>query len=58
MMLDPSYSYVDNATAFSHNLSYISWDGKVIMKGDDTNTLQSGQFRERCGLPDDTITNH
>jgi len=49
---DPSssYSYVDNTTAFAHNLSYISSDGKVIMKGDDTNTLQAGQNRERCGL--------
>jgi hypothetical protein len=48
--LSTSYSYVDNATAFAHNLSYISSDGKVIMKGDDTNTLQAGQNRERCGL--------
>jgi hypothetical protein len=47
-----SYSYVDNTTAFAHNLSYISWDGKVIMKGDDTNTLQAGQNRERCRLRD------
>ncbi len=51
---DPSssYSYVDNTTAFAHNLSYISWDGKVIMKGDDTNTTQAGQNRERCRLRD------
>jgi hypothetical protein len=48
--LSSSCSYVDNTTAFAHNLSYISWDGKVIMKGDDTNTLQAGQNRERCGL--------
>lgn len=48
--LSSSYSYVDNTTAFAHNLSYNSWDGKVIMKGDDTNTLQAGQNRERCGL--------
>lgn len=44
------YSYVDNTTAFANNLSYISWDDKVIMKGDDTSTLQAGQNRERCGL--------
>ena len=55
--LGPSYSYVDNTTAFALNLSYISWDGKVIMKGDDTTTLQANQNRNRCGLPDDTITN-
>jgi hypothetical protein len=48
--LSSSNSYVDNTTAFAHNLSYISWDGKVIMKGDDTNPLQAGQNRERCGL--------
>ena len=48
--LSSSHSYVDNTTAFAHNLSYISWDGKVIMKGDDTNTLQAGQNRERCAL--------
>jgi len=50
---DPTHGtvdYVDNTTAFANNLSYISWDGKVIMKGDDTTTLQAGQNRERCGL--------
>lgn len=54
---DPSssYSYVDNTTAFAHNLSYISWDGKVIMKGDDTSTLQAGQNRERCGRLRDLV---
>ena len=50
-----SYSYVDNTTAFAHNLSYISWDGKVIMKGDDTNTLQAGQNRERYGRLRDPV---
>jgi len=46
---DPTHgtvTYVDGDTAFAHNLSYISSDNKVIMKGDDTNWLQSGQFRE------------
>jgi hypothetical protein len=43
-----SYSYVDNVTAFSQNLSYITWDGKVVMKGDDTKTLPAGQNRNRC----------
>ncbi|KAI0002001.1 hypothetical protein BJV77DRAFT_30217 [Russula vinacea] len=40
---DPTHgtvTYVDKATAFADNLSYISWDGKVIMQGDDTSTLQ------------------
>ena len=34
-------------TAFANNLSYVTSDNKVIMKGDDTTTLQSGQFRQR-----------
>ncbi|KAI9445170.1 glycoside hydrolase family 16 protein [Lactarius indigo] len=57
---DPTHgtvTYVDNATAFAHNLSYISWDGKVIMKGDDTNTLQSGQYRESVRVSSNKIYN-
>ncbi|KAI9460851.1 concanavalin A-like lectin/glucanase domain-containing protein [Lactarius psammicola] len=57
---DPTHgtvNYVDNTTAFSHNLSYISWDGKVIMKGDDTNTLQSGQYRESVRVSSNKIYN-
>jgi hypothetical protein len=54
--LSEPYSYVDNATAFAHNLSYISSDGKVIMKGDDTTTLQPGEYRERYGMHRDLVT--
>ncbi|KAI0307829.1 concanavalin A-like lectin/glucanase domain-containing protein [Multifurca ochricompacta] len=57
---DPTHgtvNYVDKATAFAHNLSYISWDGKVMMKGDDTNTLQTGQYRESVRVSSNTLYN-
>ncbi|KAI0274666.1 concanavalin A-like lectin/glucanase domain-containing protein [Gloeopeniophorella convolvens] len=57
---DPTHgtvTYVDNVTAFAHNLSYISWDGKVIMKGDDTNVLQPGQFRESVRVSSNAVYN-
>ncbi|KAI9508757.1 glycoside hydrolase family 16 protein [Russula earlei] len=58
---DPTHgtvTYVNESTAFAHNLSYISWDGKkVIMKGDDTNTLQAGQNRESVRVSSNAIYN-
>jgi hypothetical protein len=45
-----SYSYVNETEAFALNLSYVSSNNEVIMKGDDTSTLQAGQNRNRCGL--------
>ena len=48
--LSLSYSYVNETEAFALNLSYVSSDNEVIMKGDDTSTLQAGQNRNRCGL--------
>lgn len=57
---DPTHgtvTYVDNATAFAQNLSYISWDGKVIMKGDDTSTLQAGQNRNSVRVSSNKIYN-
>jgi len=57
---DPTHgtvNYVDNTTAFSNNLSYISWDGKVIMKGDDTSTLKAGQNRESVRVSSNKIYN-
>lgn len=57
---DPTHgtvTYVDNTTAFAQNLSYISWDGKVIMKGDDTTTLQAGQNRESVRVSSNKIYN-
>ncbi|KAI0304861.1 concanavalin A-like lectin/glucanase domain-containing protein [Russula brevipes] len=53
---DPTH-YVDNVTAFSHNLSYISSDGKIIMKGDDTSTLQAGQNRESVRVSSHAVYN-
>ncbi|KAI0004307.1 glycoside hydrolase family 16 protein [Russula compacta] len=57
---DPTHgtvTYVDEPTAFADNLSYISWDGKVIMKGDDTTTLQSGQNRNSVRVSSNAIYN-
>ncbi|KAI0043201.1 glycoside hydrolase family 16 protein [Auriscalpium vulgare] len=53
---DPTH-YVDHDTAFAHNLSYISYDGKVVMKGDDTNWLAEGQYRESVRVSSNTIYN-
>jgi len=52
-----SYSYVDNVTAFSQNLSFITWDGKVVMKGDDKSTLQAGQNRNSVRVSSNAIYN-
>jgi hypothetical protein len=57
---DPTHgtvTYVDKATAFADNLSYISWDDKVIMKGDDTSTLQAGQNRASVRVSSNAIYN-
>ena len=41
-------SYTDRDTALANNLTFITEDGKVIMKGDDTTWLDSGVYRNRC----------
>ncbi|ETW74900.1 glycoside hydrolase family 16 protein [Heterobasidion irregulare TC 32-1] len=46
---DPTHGtvdYVDRDTAIAHGLAYVTNDSQVIMKGDDTNWLASGQYRE------------
>jgi hypothetical protein len=48
-LLTSSYSYVNQSTVFANNLSFISWDGKIVMKGDDTTTLQAGEYSQRQG---------
>lgn len=40
-------SYVNRSRAYDAQLVYTQDDGTVIMKGDDTTTLDSGVFRER-----------
>ena len=45
-----SYSFVDQQTAWSTGLVYIESDGTVIMKGDNTTWLSSGQVRSRWAL--------
>ncbi|KAI0322328.1 glycoside hydrolase family 16 protein [Amylostereum chailletii] len=42
---DPT-QYVDKNTAFANNLSYVSDRGTVIMKGDNTTWLPTGQNRQ------------
>ncbi|TFK89981.1 glycoside hydrolase family 16 protein [Polyporus arcularius HHB13444] len=45
---DPTHgmvNYTDRDTALAHNLTFITDDGKVIMKGDDTTWLDSGVYR-------------
>ncbi|KAI0051912.1 glycoside hydrolase family 16 protein [Auriscalpium vulgare] len=57
---DPTHgtvTYVDHDTAFAHNLSYISSDGKIVMKGDDTNWLAQGEYRESVRVSSNTIYN-
>ncbi|KAI0669919.1 glycoside hydrolase family 16 protein [Trametes maxima] len=41
---DPTH-YTDRDTAFGSNLSFVTDDGKVIMKGDDITWLDSGVYR-------------
>ena len=45
--LAPVPSYTDRETALLNNLTFVTDDGKVIMKGDDTTTLASGVYRNR-----------
>ncbi|KAH9849779.1 glycoside hydrolase family 16 protein [Lenzites betulinus] len=45
---DPTHgtvNYTDRSTAISNNLSFVTEDGNVIMKGDDTTWLQAGVNR-------------
>ncbi|THH17007.1 hypothetical protein EW146_g3741 [Bondarzewia mesenterica] len=47
--VDPTHGtvdYVDRDTAFGNGLAYVMNDSKVIMKGDDTSWLASGQNRQ------------
>jgi hypothetical protein len=41
------YSYVDQETAFSTGLAYVTDNNEVIMKGDDTTWLAAGVYRNR-----------
>ncbi|PFH54498.1 glycoside hydrolase family 16 protein [Amanita thiersii Skay4041] len=46
---DPTHghvTYVNRSDAFSKNLVYVQNDGTVIMKGDNTNFLDRGVFRD------------
>jgi hypothetical protein len=47
---DVRNSYVDNTTAFTNNLSYISDRNTVIMKVDNTSTLNANVNRMRCAM--------
>jgi len=40
-------SYVNASYAFQNGLVYVEDDGTVIMKGDNTSWLASGQYRDR-----------
>lgn len=40
-------SYVNSTTAFTDGLAYVNKQGQVIMKADNTSTLQAGQNRAR-----------
>ena len=42
-----TFSYVTQQIAVSKNLVYVTGDNKVIMKGDNTTSLEVGQFRDR-----------
>ncbi|KAI0365230.1 glycoside hydrolase family 16 protein [Pilatotrama ljubarskyi] len=45
---DPTHgmvNYTDRDTAFASNLTFVTDDGKVIMKGDDSTWLASGVYR-------------
>jgi hypothetical protein len=44
---DTSPSFVNKSVAAQKNLTYISYDGKVIMKADDYTTLPLGTYRDR-----------
>ena len=45
--LDNSLSFVNQSVAIQKNLTYVTYDGKVIMKADDYTTLPSGTYRDR-----------
>lgn len=45
------HSYTDRHTALANNLTFITDDGKVVMKGDDTTWLASGVYRNRYVCP-------
>lgn len=43
----PNSSYTDRQTALANNLTFVTDDGKVIMKGDGATWLASGVYRNR-----------
>ena len=47
ILISQPTSYTDATTAFADGLAYVSGDGKVIMKGDNTTTLAPGVNRNR-----------
>ncbi|OJT12932.1 hypothetical protein TRAPUB_10497 [Trametes pubescens] len=57
---DPTHgtvNYTDKDTAFANNLSFVTSDGRVIMKGDDTTSLQSGVNRNSVRISSQTQYN-
>jgi hypothetical protein len=42
-----NFSYVNRSDAYGRGLIYVEDDGTVIMKGDDTNWLPLGTYRDR-----------
>ncbi|KAH9968940.1 glycoside hydrolase family 16 protein [Russula dissimulans] len=53
---DPTH-YVNQTTAFQNNLAYVASNGTIIMKGDDTSTLQVGQYRESVRVSSKAVYN-
>ncbi|KAL1951964.1 hypothetical protein VTO73DRAFT_1113 [Trametes versicolor] len=57
---DPTHgtvNYTDRDTAFANNLSFVTSDGRVIMKGDDTTSLASGVNRNSVRISSQTQYN-
>ncbi|PIL31983.1 hypothetical protein GSI_06687 [Ganoderma sinense ZZ0214-1] len=57
---DPTHgmvNYTDRATALANNLVYVTEDGKVIMKGDNTTSLASGVYRNSVRISSQTQYN-
>ena len=51
-------SYTDRDTAFAKNLSFVTGDDKVIMKGDDYSWLDAGVYRNRFVHKRDMLSIH
>ncbi|THH34083.1 hypothetical protein EUX98_g74 [Antrodiella citrinella] len=57
---DPTHgtvNYTDNVTAFDTGLAFVNPDGTVVMKGDNTTTLQSGVNRNSVRISSNTEYN-